>query len=123
MVKKKGALLLRAGQLKREVQDAVRKLAEDRARAMVKVAGGGAGAEDSALLVTDHALVRWLERKHGMDIVRMKMDMYADMVVAREKGMAKATSNGGVQVGADGVVYVVDPLRGVIVTCYPEFFV
>lgn len=62
--------------------------------------------------VTDHALVRFLERAGGLDIEALRTSLGASL--ARAGRAAKAIGAGEFAVKADGLVYVIE--RGVVVT-------
>ena len=72
--------------------------------------------------MTDHALVRWIERKHGLNVEQMKADMYTDMMrasmVVANATIRRANNDCCLVDADDGMSYVVDPKNGVIVTCY-----
>lgn len=65
--------------------------------------------------VTNHALIRWLERIHGLDIEAMRRDIYAEAM--GEGGVIY--KNGNIyKVLKKGVVYVVDSRNRTVITCY-----
>ena len=67
--------------------------------------------------VTDHAVIRWLERKHGLDIQAMRRDIYEEVM---GKG-GKVYKNGWFyKVVKDGIVYVVDSRNKTVITCYVQ---
>lgn len=65
--------------------------------------------------VTDHAVVRWLERKHGMNVAEMRRDIYAE---AMDEGGTIYKSGAFYKVVRDGFVYVVCGTNKTVVTCY-----
>ena len=70
--------------------------------------------------VTDHALVRWLERKHGLDVKQIKADMYRAMCTAAHRDDKVITGKGGgcLQVEDGEDYYVIDPVFGHMVTFF-----
>lgn len=72
--------------------------------------------------VTDHALVRWMQRKHGIDTDAMKKDMYKEVMSATvgTRAMLACSGNGLKVLGEDGMTYIVDRTSGIILTCYEE---
>lgn len=66
--------------------------------------------------VSDHAVIRWLERKHGVDITQIRKDMYADAMASAGSGLEK---RGGMYFAKRGdMTYIVNGTTGIIVTCY-----
>lgn len=61
--------------------------------------------------VTDHALVRWLERVHGMD-----MEFFRDQIRAIAGPAAAVGASGWKR---DGFIYVISP-GGAVVTVKPD---
>lgn len=74
------------------------------------------GPQDVDVKVTDHALVRWLGRVHGVDTQGLKRDLFA----ASQKYVTQERANaGGIRrTDEDGVTYVVDPVTEVVVTVF-----
>lgn len=68
--------------------------------------------------VTDHALVRWLERKHGIDVKEMREALYAEVLHALENGRAVAENGRGTRITTGHMVYVMEPKSKSIMTCY-----
>jgi len=62
--------------------------------------------------VSDHALVRFLERAGGLDVEGLRAALGASL--SRAGRAAKAIGAGEFAVKADGLVYVIE--RGVVVT-------
>jgi hypothetical protein len=62
--------------------------------------------------VSDHALVRFLERAGGLDVEGLRASLGASL--SRAGAAAKAIGAGEFAVKADGLVYVIE--RGVVVT-------
>ena len=62
--------------------------------------------------VTDHALVRFLERAGGLDVEGLRASLGASL--SRATKAAKAIGADEFSVKADGLIYIVD--RGVVVT-------
>jgi hypothetical protein len=62
--------------------------------------------------VSDHALVRFLERAGGLDVESLRASLGASL--SRAGKAAKAIGAGEFAVKADGLVYVIE--RGVVVT-------
>lgn len=68
--------------------------------------------------VSDHALVRWLERKHGLDVKRMKQDIWAEVEEAKKAGVYQKKRGHYVEGG--GLVYVLSKDEGVLITILEE---
>lgn len=68
------------------------------------------------IAITDHALVRWLERTGAMDIVALKAALSASLDRAAEAADQFKSSN--YLILADGLVYVVRD--AVLVTVLPD---
>lgn len=67
--------------------------------------------------VTDHALVRWMQRKHGIDVDEMKRDLYAEVMGGSTVGDYLFEGTGlGFKVESGGIEYVVDKRTGIVVT-------
>lgn len=81
-------------------------------------------AKGDGAKVTDHALVRWLQRRYNLDVEQMKEDMYREAMEAAkdDKNIGRTSNQFAARVTAeDGFSYVVDLENSVIVTCYyPE---
>lgn len=69
--------------------------------------------------VTDHAVVRWLERKMGLDIPMMKRDIYQE---AMGEGGKIFKSGPYYKVVKDGYVYFVDSRNKTVITFYEYKF-
>ncbi|WP_051949305.1 hypothetical protein [Methylosinus sp. PW1] len=64
-------------------------------------------------IVTDHALVRWLERVKGVDVEAFRKEI--------AETVATGTSLGATGVKApDGFLYVLDPRRKSVITVRPR---
>lgn len=70
--------------------------------------------------VSDHALVRWMERKHGVNVEGMKEELATEVMASYkyDDALIGVTPRGSVRVEADGMFYVVDPRAMSVVTCY-----
>ena len=68
---------------------------------------------DLRRFVTDHALVRYMERSLGLDTKTIAEAMVTETVQASILAGARAVTSGGWR-------YTIDPIRQVIVTIQPE---
>lgn len=66
--------------------------------------------------VSDHALVRWLERVGALDTEALRGMLACSLEKAAQAGLALGSSN--FLILADGMVYLVRD--GVLVTCIPD---
>lgn len=69
--------------------------------------------------VTDHALVRWLERRHGINVAEMKAALHREAMEALSKGVARPKlGTNSVRATLGEMVFVFVPASKNIVTCY-----
>lgn len=115
---------LRRGVLKKEKGKYVREVVELNARRrnimnmMALIVSDRKAFEPANMTVSDHTLVRWLQRKHGIDVKKLKDEIEA--TVKSESSKSSLSDRDGVRVEAsDGMIYVIDPKTEVVVTCYP----
>ncbi len=74
-------------------------------------------------VVTEHAVVRWLERAHGLDPVAIKQAIVDDIYEALEHGVPAVPTGhwrGGVKVRVGTLDYVIDPNTKRVLTCYHQ---
>jgi hypothetical protein len=65
------------------------------------------------ITVTDHALIRWLERVHGVDV-----DRFREYIASLTQD---AINLGATSIQIDGFLYVLNPARRSVVTIFtPE---
>ncbi len=112
LLAEKSELMQESLMLKAKIQKAVKDLAEVRARKKLAGVVGGGGEK-----VSDHALVRWLERKHGLNVGAMKADLHEEMLRAKAEGTVEVRSR-GLKVTSGGLVYIVGQADGSVITCY-----
>lgn len=81
------------------------------------------GLNDLNPRVSDHALVRWLERHHNLNVEEMKNDMYQDMVrsaTVNGQDALKKSNGSSMRVVSGALIYVVNPKDRTIITCYRD---
>lgn len=87
--------------------------------ALLKKGRGTMAKDDNGVKVTDHALVRWLERKFGLDVERMRKDLYVEALDAAAGGKAVEIGQkrkGAVGVEKEGLTYVFARDNGTVIT-------
>lgn len=72
----------------------------------------------SSSMVTDHALVRWLERKHGINILEMKEALWREAKDAWTTGRISIENDRGIRATKGELVYVMSKDRKNVLTCY-----
>lgn len=87
-------------------------------RAKRKLQANEASSFEAAERVTDHALVRWLERVHGINIREMKDALYAEATEAWKEGRVMARDGKGIRATKGEMVYVLDAVTHNVVTVY-----
>lgn len=64
--------------------------------------------------VTDHALLRYLERAHGIDFEKLRRE------IGRRIDAAVEGHEGVIAVNMDGVTFRIDAESRVVTTCWPR---
>ena len=69
--------------------------------------------DNAPIIVTDHAVLRWLERVHGVDVDRLRGRIAS---LTRE-----AIDLGATSIQIDGFLYTLDPAKRSVITIFtPE---
>lgn len=102
-----------------QIRELTNRIQEREVRSMLR---GSAVPPADGKKVTDHALVRWLERKHGIDVEEMREALYLEAQDSVERGRTMqgdgVSGRTGVRTTTGDMVYVIDPATKIVVTCY-----
>lgn len=100
-----------------QIREMVKHIEVDEIRGLLN---GSAVKTKSGRMVTDHALVRWLQRRHGIDVEEMRDALHKEALASLggsvdlpEQGTGK-----GFRASDGNMVYVFDTATKSVVTCY-----
>lgn len=69
--------------------------------------------------ISDHAVIRYLERRKGLDIDGVRAEIADKLNAAKADGTVSLRKGDAVAYGIDGMMYVVTR-DNLVVSCYPE---
>lgn len=111
MIAEKSALMSQALKLKSQIRGCVESVIE-------RVTTSGLDRV-GYVNVTDHAVLRWLERAHNLNLEAVRDDMRDEMkAAAAVEGNVKRTMGKGLSVRAGDMIYIIDAIDQTIITCY-----
>lgn len=72
------------------------------------------------LEITEHCILRWMERKHGLDLEAIKDAIFEEVCGGLVSGKLMKTNHkkGGVRVLTADMAYIIDPVTLRVITCY-----
>lgn len=87
---------------------------------IARITGVLRGRAEPPFKVSDHAVVRWLERVQGFDIEAVRAEIVARVAAAQAEGAALCDAQGAsVEIAGGGLVFVVTHDR-TVATLYPS---